>query len=161
MRSLGRFLGLERGSVELARMSLDNARIGVQLGEERESVPVAAVRDGLLIEDARYDVKVDRDGRGSILDAAGTVATVLVRQPDHGTVCLLDMVRVPPSPARVFAYAGAIAYARGVALRRKPKGKLWGKENALDDIIELAYLDMRTDNSGFDIGGGGASESHS
>ena len=161
IRSAGRKLALERALETLAEIHFGRNQVIVEAGEDRASAPTASLRTGLSLDGVDYDLRLGRGGRGEIRHGSETLAGLEMRHADHGSVLLLEVLAVPPTPEIVFGFAGASAYARGLAGRkRKRDSPQWGKENALDDIVTLVYLDMRTgDHSGFDIGGGGGGES--
>jgi hypothetical protein len=117
-------------------------------------LPADAVGSPMTLDGREYRIRLSRSGAGDIRAGDVLVARLEMRHADHGSVLLLDVVA--PRAVHVLACAGAAAYANGIARRkRRGKGVLWGKENALEDIIDLVRLDLRTgDHPGFDIGAG-------
>jgi hypothetical protein len=152
VRHDGRHLLLERRREVLATVRL-GVFVRVTAAGEVTTIAAGELGSPLRLEGREYRIRLSRGGAGDIRVGDVLIATLTMRHADHGSALAIDVV-APPS-VHVLALAGAAAYANGLARRRKRRASvLWGKENALEDIIDLLRLDLRTgDHPGFDIGG--------
>ena len=152
LRHDGRHLLLERRKEVLASVHV-GVVVRVEVDGETTTVKAAELGSPMTVDGREYRIRLSRRGVGEIRAGDVLVARLEMRHADHGSVLLIDAVA--PCGVRAMALMGAAAYANGVARRRKGRATLWGKENALEDVITFVYLDMRTgDHPGFEIGGG-------